>query len=419
MAEVVRGASVAFLMKILAAGLSFGLNVLLARLLGAEGAGLYFLSLTVVTAGMTIGRFGLDNTILRFIAAHVSRKEWDCVKGVYKKSIIISATISISVSLILVMMSPWLSAEVFKKPDLTQPLRWMSLSILPLAMLFLHSEAIKALKRIRDSQLVNGVILPFAAVCGLLILAPHFGVIGAVWSHTAAATISAISGWFIWRYNTQNTRGIKGEFSTSNLLQSSIPLLWVALMGMIINWSSTLLLGIWGTKVDVGIYGAASRTSILTSFILLSVNSIAAPKFAALYAIRDIAGLERVARQSTKMMILMATPVLLVFITVPSTIMGIFGPDFSKGGPLLAILALGQFVNVATGSVGYILMMTGNEKLLRNNTLVIGLGSILMGLLFIPLWGSVGAAVTTSCSVSILNLGAYYLVWKKIGIKTI
>ena len=41
MIEIVRGASVAFGMRILTAGLGFGLNVLLARLLGAEGAGVY------------------------------------------------------------------------------------------------------------------------------------------------------------------------------------------------------------------------------------------------------------------------------------------------------------------------------------------------------------------------------------------
>ncbi|MBU1615458.1 hypothetical protein KJ693_09145 [bacterium] len=40
MQEVVHGVSIAFVLKVL--GARFGFNVLLARMLGAEGAGIYF-----------------------------------------------------------------------------------------------------------------------------------------------------------------------------------------------------------------------------------------------------------------------------------------------------------------------------------------------------------------------------------------
>ena len=49
--EVLRGSTNAFLLKILGTGLAFMLSVAVARLLGASGAGLYFLSLSVVTIG--------------------------------------------------------------------------------------------------------------------------------------------------------------------------------------------------------------------------------------------------------------------------------------------------------------------------------------------------------------------------------
>ena len=53
--------------------------------------------------------------------------------------------------------------------------------------------------------------------------------------------------------------------------------------------------------------------------------------------------------------------------------MSLFGPEFRAGGPVLTILAAGQYVNVLTGSVGYLLMMTGNERLVRNNMAVAAL----------------------------------------------
>ncbi len=419
MAEVVHGASVAFLMKVLAAGLGFGLNILLARILGADGAGLYFLALTVVTVGMTIGRFGLDNTILRFVAMHASRGEWGAVKGVYRKSILLSTGVSSLVTLTLILSAPWLSESFFRKPDLAEPLQWMSLSVFPMAMLFLHSEAIKALKKVRDSQLVNGVLLPCFAICALVFLAPRFGVTGAAWSQTAGAVFAAIAGWWIWRRKTLSRPEEKGEFLFSSLFQSSMPLLWISLMGMVINWTAIFLLGIWGTNSEVGVFAAASRTAMLTSFILVSVNSIAAPKFAALYAIKDIEGVQRVARQSTKMMTLMAVPLLVVFLLAPGWVMGFFGPDFEKGGNLLAILAFGQFINVATGSVGYLLMMTGNERTMRNVIFLIGTFNVLISSLMIQMWGEYGAAIATAISVSVLNLCMYQALKRRVGISIV
>ncbi|MCW8816038.1 MAG: hypothetical protein OQK59_08655, partial [Chlorobium sp.] len=46
MLEVINGAAVALVLKVLGAGLTFLFNLVLARTLGAEGAGLYFLALT-------------------------------------------------------------------------------------------------------------------------------------------------------------------------------------------------------------------------------------------------------------------------------------------------------------------------------------------------------------------------------------
>lgn len=64
--ELVRGASAAFLWKAAARVLGFGVHLLVARLLGAGGAGLYYLALAIVTLATVLGRAGLD---MRFSAS--------------------------------------------------------------------------------------------------------------------------------------------------------------------------------------------------------------------------------------------------------------------------------------------------------------------------------------------------------------
>ena len=416
MQEVVNGASVAFVIKVIGAGLSFGFNVVLARMLGADGAGIYFLALTVTTIATVFGRMGLDNALLRFTAANAAVGDWGAVKGIYRKGMMFAVMGSGTAAFVMFMSAPLLAQTVFSKPELTEPMRWMSLAVVPVTFFILHAQLLKGLKRIRDSQLVQGVLVPALSCLGLFLLGRFFGIKGAVWAYTSAASITALVGYWMWRSTTPKLRTTKGYFKTRQLLQSSGPLFVVMFMNLAMNWTATFILGIWGTKAEVGIFSIANRTAMLTSFILIAVNSIAAPKFAALYKQGDMESLGSTARNSATLMTLLAGPVLLLFVLFPGWVMGVFGSQFTQGALALTILAIGQFVNVSTGSVGYLLVMSGNERLLRNNVAFIAVMSILMNVILVPIAGALGAAIATAVCMSVSNLIAAYLAWSRLGV---
>jgi O-antigen/teichoic acid export membrane protein len=74
--------------KVLAAISIFMMNIVVARTLGAAEAGLFFLGFTLVTMAAAIGRVGLDQTIVRFIAAQQATDTIGMLHSVYRKSII-------------------------------------------------------------------------------------------------------------------------------------------------------------------------------------------------------------------------------------------------------------------------------------------------------------------------------------------
>ena len=421
MREVLSGASIAFVMKAIGAGLGFGFNVLLARMLGADGAGVFFLALTVTSIAAVFGRIGLDNTLVRFTAGNAASGEWASVKGVYLRGMQLALAASCVAALAMFLGAPWLAEHVFANPALVAPMRWMALAVVPIALLVLHSEALKGLKRIFESSLVyeHGIELSVLSLLGLYFLAPKWGVNGAIWAFTLAAGLTLSTGVCLWWKAMTKLRNRRAVFPVRDLLQSSLPLFWVATMNLAMNWTSSLLLGVWCTNADVGVFNVALRTAQLTSFVLFAVNSIAAPKFAELYRQGNAKQLGSVARNSAKLMILVASPVLLLFICFPGLIMGLFGQEFADRSLVLTILAIGQFVNVATGSVGYLLMMSGNERLVRNNVVFIALLSITLNLILIPFAGVVGAAVATAVSLAAKNLIAVYLVKLRLRIQTI
>ncbi|MEA3643989.1 MAG: polysaccharide biosynthesis C-terminal domain-containing protein [Lamprobacter sp.] len=84
---------------------------------------------------------------------------------------------------------------------------------------------------------------------------------------------------------------------------------------------------------------------------------------------------------------------------------------------MLRILALEQLVNVATGSVGYLLSMTGHERLLRNNVLAAAVVALDGALVLIPAFGLIGTAVATATGIAIQNLLCVWQVRRVLGFK--
>ncbi|MFP3868985.1 MAG: oligosaccharide flippase family protein [Desulfobacteraceae bacterium] len=419
MLEVVNGAALALGLKVVGAGLTFCFNILLARTLGAEGAGVYFLALTFTTIATLFGRMGLDNALLKFTAANAAIDNWQAVSGLYRKGMKLALPASAGSALIMFAAAPWLAGLAFNKPELTTPMRWMALAVVPLTLLILHAEMLKGLKRIGSSLLVYGVGVPALSLVLLYFLGRPWGVNGAVWAYALAAGFTALLGMWLWRSAAPHVRTLTGHFETRELLQSSLPLFWVASLNLVISWTAIFALGLWGTKEDIGVFSIAARTAMLTSLILLSVNSISAPKFAGLYKTKQMAALASTARNTAKLMTLLASPLLMLFLLFPQDVMGLFGPGFTGGAALLSILAAGQFVNVGTGSVGYLLMMSGNERLLRNNLAFMALLNVLLNVALVPAWGALGAALATAVCLALTNLIAAYLVWSRLGIWTI
>lgn len=410
MAEILHGMSVALFLKVLGAGLSFLFSVYLARSLGAEGTGIYFLALSLATVGTTIGRFGLDNTMLRFVAEFSSEEKWAEVKGVHSKGMKLAAVIATAVVFVLFLSSNLLAYKVFNKPDLEIPLKWMSLSVLPLTFVFLYGEILKGLKLIRDSQLVNGVIVQLVAILLYYLVGKNFEVIGAVLSYAFACVFSAMCGFLLWLKNTPNLESSEEIFDSKLLVRTCWPFFLVTTMNMIVMWSSNLFLGAWGTKADLGIYGAAVRISMLVNFILVSVNSIAAPNIAAAYGRRNLAELRSIVSKSSKVLFYAGLPLIVIILLGSGYLMSVFGEDFSKGKLILQILIIGQSFTLFFGPCGCLLSMTGYEKVLSNNSIVVGIVTIVLCLLLVPRYGIVGASLASTVSAVFLGISLSFYV---------
>ena len=398
--------------------IGFLFNVVLARSLGADGTGAFYVALAVVTIASIVSRMGYDKTVVRFVAQHAENADWSAIRAVYLHALQRVTVVSLLLAVGLYFVAGWLAVAVFSSPDLEQPLAWLSLGLVPLALLALHGQFLKAIRDIGIALFMQNAAISALCLVGLLLL-PQVGGLGELTLlYVAAIFAASVLAFLLWLYRGQVTGVVTAEvFDSDAIRQSGRALFVVSVVNKIVlPWGAILMLGVFAADADAGQFAIARRLAMLISFAYLAVDSVTAPKFAALFAAGDLQAVQYVARRCAIIMTAVAAPVALVFLAAPQWVLAFFGPGFSAAAPALAVLVAGQLVNAATGSTHNLLIMSGHEIVMRNVTILAGILLIVAGLVLVPLYGALGAAIATSASVVGLNLTALIMVRRKLGI---
>lgn len=412
------GSVLSISLRILAAGTTFVVNLVIARLLGADSAGVFFLALTVVTVFATCSRIGLDGAMVRIISELTQIGDKVSISHVYRFAMSLVSCVSLAVTFVLLLGAEWISTEVFKKPTLAPVLKIMSLAVFPTAIFMLHSfffQGARDIPRYLVFQHLAVSLLFLSFVTILWVTEPSFfSTESLAATHLLATILTLVAAYVSWRIAAFGKNGY-GTYDYKRILRISWPLFFVALMGIVNNWMGQLTLGLWKTSEDVAIFNAASRTAMLMLLALMAVNSVAFPQFAALHNQGDHRGIRFIAIWSTRVLVAGCLPLLIVMLAFSADIMRLFGPEFVPGSIALMVLALGQFVNAGTGSVGGLLTMTGHERFALMAGAIGATSMCLLCLWLVPRHGVVGAAIAQTVSLCTQLLVATIAVKKLFG----
>ena len=169
------------------------------------------------------------------------------------------------------------------------------------------------------------------------------------------------------------------------------------------TWIGIIALSKYGSNTEVGIFGVASRLSILIGFILLAVNASTASKIAVLYMKKELREIKRLLVKTSFMMGLAVTPIMFVVAIAASEIMSAFGEEFSDGGAALIVLVAGQLIVTFIGAHTNALIMIGAAKVVKRYLYIALLTDVIACFVLIPVFGLVGAATATTISLILLH----------------
>jgi O-antigen/teichoic acid export membrane protein len=418
--ELLSSTAIALAVRIFGAGTQFAFTLMLGRLLGAQGTGLYALALSVCTFGSILGRVGMDVSILRFVAVHRTREHWPRLSHGWRTMVGYACVSSCVVAGVLFVFAPYVAEQLFAEPGLAGPLRWMLLSIVPFGLLNLLAESLRAVQRIGDASLVQAGLVPaFSTLFFGLLYYFGFGVDGAVLAYVGATVLVCILAYRLW---LQAMPGLaqapaRDGPTSGEILSVSMPMAWISISLAIRSLIDTVILGYFRPAAEVGVYSAAMRVSLLINFMPVAVASFSAPKFATLYQQGAFVAMEKLAQSGTKLVLLLTLPVLLIFLLAPAMVLQVFGEPFRSGATVLVILSVGQLVNIAVGFTGLLLLMTRHERQMQWISTVAVLGDLSLCFLLIPTYGMIGAAIASASGLVLLNLLALFATvrWLKVS----
>lgn len=350
---------------------------------------------------------GLDYGIIRFGSANIQTNP-ALFRSSVRQSLGLAVLSSGISTIILFAIIPHL-AHWFQSESLVYVLRLAAVCLLLFVFYQMVIAAILISQKVIYSVGLTELVQPLSALVLILVFSKlDWGTSGALLALLISFIITFIGGVFFLHKLMPEVFECKvsDPWVIKPLLKFSLPVALTSVFSLNILWVDRLVIAIYGSNTDVGIYQAVSQSSLLFATILGSMNLIFIPMIANLFASGENKRLEALFRISTKWGLYLSVPFAVVLILKPEAFLLIaFGRDYSIAALPLQILTVAQLINVATGAVNLVLIMAGHQLYWMFSSALMLLVNIALGVVLVPCMGITGAAWGTAVSLVCLSIG--------------
>lgn len=419
---LIKGGAWAFSGKVVTALAGLAVNALLARLLTPEEMGVYFLTFSLVSVSAVVAQLGLNQTVVRIVAESMGTGR----PGRARRAVVLVFRYGGLGALLMAAvlgsgLGAWMAIAMFDAPLMVGIVGLAAIWVVIITFHNLIVESFRSFHDIRLATIFGGLITSVLSAClfaTLWVLQGHADLRQVITlSLVAGGTSTLIAGALLWG-KVRPIRG-EGKLPAKELLHIAWPLWVTGLILFVLTHADLWILGMFRPQEEVAIYGAATKLVTLVIVPLLIVNAVVPPLIAEMYAQNKKAELERSLRTTATLAGLPAFVVLVLFVLGGAPILGlVFGDFYRAGSGALAILSVGQLVNVWAGSCGLTLMMTGFHKAMMGVTIACGAITVALALILVGSLGTVGVASASTTGMVLQNILMWWVAKAKVNVRT-
>jgi O-antigen/teichoic acid export membrane protein len=415
--RLLRGAAGSLSLRVGSTALTFLLQILLARMLGIAGYGMYAYVLAWVQLLVPVAIFGTNRLLIRNMAFYQTESAWGLMHGQLRWAFRIVVFMSLGTGLLAggaaLLLVP--AHEPVKLAAL-----WIGFLLIPLmALNALNAGILQGFHHVVEGQLPELLVKPVLAVSVMVLFGlwlASFSIFWALGLLVAVELVTLLAGiTLLARRLPPAVKQAPPSYQAGTWFVAALPLLLLANLHLVHGRIDLLMLEAMVSTEAVAIYAVAIKCGSLIGFTMTAVNVVLGPMFASLYAANDMHQLQHLVTRSARMLLLLTTPLVVGMVLFGESILAIFGAEFTAGWLALAILSVGYPFDVVMGSVGLLLIMTNHA---RDAATGLGVGMLLnlgLNLLLIPMLGIEGAALATAISIIVRNMIMAWFVYRCLG----
>jgi O-antigen/teichoic acid export membrane protein len=423
-----RGGTLNVVGMVVNAVVAFALSVIVARALGASGAGSFFVALAFFTIIGVVAQFGADTGVVRSIARHQALGQPEWTHAVLKAGLWPATALGMGLGVALFVLAPEV-ARVIAEDRISETTTYLRI-VAPCLPLATASGVVLAATR------GFGAMLPFVAierigrsllrlVLVVIVVAVGLGAAAlmVVWVVPIAVGLVAAALW-LWAIfereapaaslqddRRPEARRVAREFWSFSSVRGLAATFRVGIL-----WLDVVLVGALGSAHDAGIYATATRVVAAGSIVLQAVLLVIGPQISGLVARSEWGRAQSIYQVSTTWLTTLSFPLYLSVAAFAPLVLGIFGEEFTAGATALTILSLAMLIDMATGPVTTVLLMAGKSAWNLYNmatTLAVNIG---LNVLLIPPFGLTGAAIAWAVALVVQNLVPLVQIWTGLGL---
>ena len=401
--------------QIVGMGLRYACAILSTRILGASWYGSLAIGMTIVTLLATVAGLGLSPGALPFLARAIRRGRPEEVRAAVRTGWFAVSALAVTVSLVAFALAPWIGVAVFDDPRVGQVLRPLCLFVLFSSLTTTTTGFVQILWGPREQAIILRVLTVGATLAGLAVTWWFgLGIVGVVASNLLGPFLGLVVALPLVLRRVESALRPSapcGPLPLGSMVRQSAPLMGVGIFAFILMWMDVLLMGVFRSSDEVGIYGVSARLALLVVLLLDSAGPVFLTRFSLLHADGNWPEIRSLYRTTGRWSLWSGVVIASVFCVWGTPILSLFGPEFAAGLTVLGVLSIGRAISASFGMCGRVLAVSGYAHLnLMNMVLLVAVNGIL-DYLWIPRYGGLGAAGATCITIAGVNFLQSVQVW--------
>ena len=418
----VRGSSVLLFGRLLAFALNFVSQVLIVRHLSKAGFGAFAYGLSIALVAETAVTLGLDRALGRFVPQFDVRREDGRLFGVIVFVFGVVAALSAALALVILVLGDALASSFADDADgrttvlvllLLGPVQALDNLLIGLFAVFTKPWSIF----FRRYVFAPGLRLVVVALLVLQDRDATFLAVGYLVSGAAgvAVYLVVLGRGLVASGHVARFRAAPLELPVRVVLAFTLPLLTTDLVFAVIGSLDAFLVGRSWSPDEVGILRAVQPVARFNLLVLTTFGVLFTPLASRLRAQRaadDEIG--QLYWRTALWVAVLTYPVFVVSFALASPLtVSLFGERYERSGTVLALLAVGYFVNAASGFNSLTLAVRDRLRDIVVINLAAVVLAVILNVLLVPPHGARGAAAATAGTL------VGYTVMRQLGLRRI